>query len=86
MKSYRDRLARLEALEAAQQPGAAYVCMHAVDYAALNDPATPAALRQAIADDYGMAADQKLYVGVCGCWSGESCRVCSGQPFIECNI
>lgn len=81
MKRFSARLAALEALERAQQPGAAYVCLHAVDYAALST--APAELRQAIAEDYQLSG-QKLYVGVCLCEPTiESCRVCRDDPMTE---
>jgi hypothetical protein len=87
MKSFSKRLAQLEALEQAQQPGPpSYVCLHAADYAALDDATTPAELRQAIAEAYQLSGDQqKLYVGICCCWGVESCRVCSDQPWINQN-
>lgn len=81
-RSFASRLAALEALEAAQRPDApAFVCMHQVDYAALNDVATPADVKRAIARAYGLAG-QKIYVDLCGCDPGESCRVCRDEPLI----
>lgn len=84
MMRFRDRLAALEALEAAQNPATpAYVCMHAADYAALTDPATLAEMRQAIGDAYQLGGErQKLYVGLCMCDAPEGCRVCDDRPVI----
>jgi hypothetical protein len=82
-KTFAARLAALEQLEAAQGPAApGYVCMHARDYSALDDPATPAATRQAIAEAYQLSGNQKLYVRVCCCWGDEACRVCSDRPLV----
>lgn len=86
-RTFKQRLATLEALEAAQggeQPPV--VCMHEVDAAALGDAATPPAIRDQIATAYGLGGQaQKLYVGLCGCaWDndGRSCRVCADRPVI----
>lgn len=84
-KSFRDRLAALEALESAQQPEVPpYVCLHARDYAALDDVTAPLELHRAIAQAYGLCTRQKLYVGCCLCWGddGETCRVCADQPVV----
>lgn len=83
MKSFNQRLAALEQLEAAQSE-TAYACLHAADYAALTDPATPAATCQAIAEAYQLGGNQqKLYIGVCCCWGVETCRVCIDQPLVS---
>lgn len=85
MKSFSHRLAALEALEAAQRPPAPpYVCLHAADYAALDDPTSSTELRRAITEAYGLGGTgQKLYVGVCLCETPESCRVCEQRPVVS---
>lgn len=84
-KSFKSRLEALERLEAARQPEApTYVCMHSADYAALDDLATPAEQRAAIAEAYQLGGtQQKLYAGLCMCDPGESCRVCADQPVVR---
>lgn len=80
MKSFSVRLAALEAIETAERVPQ-YVCMHARDYAALDDSATPAAVCAQIVAAYQLSG-QKLYIGLCHCDPGESCRVCGDQPVI----
>jgi hypothetical protein len=84
MRSFRDRLAALERLEAEQRPTVLpYVCLHPVDYAALSDLATPVEAITALASAYGLVGDrQKIYVGVCLCWDDGSCPVCSDAPIV----
>ena len=84
-RSFRDRMARLEALERTHQLAAApaYACMHSADFDALTDLATPPALVDAIAAEYQLSDNQKLYVACCLCWHpDERCRVCADTPFI----
>ncbi len=87
-RSFKSRLAQLEALEAAQNPSLpAFVCIHALDAAALDDPATPARVRDALLAEYRIGGQQKWYVDLCGCvWDpdgGESCRVCCDAPLVR---
>lgn len=89
-RSFKSRLAALEALEAAQNPGLpAFVCIHVDDLAAIEDPTLPAPLRQALADAYQLApfgGQQKIYAGVCACaWDdqGDTCPVCRDTPLVR---
>jgi len=62
----------------------AFVCIHQLDWEAYTDVTTPPALVDAIAAEYRMSGSQKVYIGVCLCWSdAEHCRVCSDTPFVE---
>lgn len=85
MKNYSTRLAALEALEAARRPDVpTYVCMHQADFAALDDVATPADVKAAIAESYRLCGDQqKWYIGLCMCDAGESCRVCGDRSVVR---
>ncbi len=79
--------ARIRALEAAQEPSwPAFACIHAVDYAALIDLATPEATRVALIEAYQLGAGQKLYIGICGCDPPEACRVCDDAPLLSATI
>lgn len=87
-RSFSARLAALEALDAARYPVLPpYVCMHALDAAALDDVSTPPRVRQAIVEAYQIGSDQqKLYAGLCTCaWDddGRSCRVCGDRPVVR---
>lgn len=76
MRSSKDRMARLEALEQAQQPDAPpYLCVRSEEADRLNDPAVLAR--------YGLVSaaqlPAKIYVGFCVCsWDDPPgrCPVC----------
>ena len=80
MKTFSARLAALEAIEAAERVPL-YVCMHQVDAEALDDVTTPTEVRAQIVAVYRLAG-QKLYIGICNCDPGESCRVCGDRPVL----
>lgn len=87
-RTFRARLAALEALEAQHQAAElpVFVCLHALDAAALDDVATLPEVRAAIVAGYQIGGrQQKLYSGLCTCsWDDPpaSCRVCGDRPLV----
>lgn len=79
MKTFKQRIEALEALEAARRPEAPpFLCVRREDVDRLDDPATLAR--------YGIPPDAelppKIYVDMCICaWSddGRTCPVCEGE-------
>lgn len=86
MRSFSERMRRLEALEATQQPELpSFLCLRADDWERLCDPALDLATRDAIAWRYGLgsaaqlATIPKIYAGFCLCSWDEPpgcCPVC----------
>lgn len=77
MKSFSDRMARLEALERAQRPEAPdFLCVRSEDFALLDQPAVLA--RYGLPSDVDLSGT-KLYIDICTCsWDDPPgrCPVC----------
>jgi hypothetical protein len=90
MRSFRDRMARLEALEQAHPDAPPYLCIRVDDWAQLDNPTLDPIAAGAILRRYGLTdvrqLQTKVYVGICACsWDDPPgrCPVCEADQQVN---